>query len=102
MHELGSVFLCPMLLAITVYAGSAEFQLCNMLLQIFYPLQTFLMVNARRYILWTFFFGNFALTDSPNGPEDVDRGWFLLYVSSVGSRNIFHIESVSQPIAGWP
>lgn len=50
MHELGFSFLYPMLLAITVYAGSAEFLLGNMLLGSFHPLQTFLMVlmvNAR-------------------------------------------------------
>lgn len=44
MHELGFSFLYPMLLAITVYAGSAEFLLGNMLLGSFHPLQTFLMV----------------------------------------------------------
>ena len=45
MHELGFNFLYPMLLAITVYASSAEF-----LLGSFHPLQAFLMVlmvNAR-------------------------------------------------------
>lgn len=50
MHELGFNFLYPMLLAITVYAGSAEFLLGNMLLDSFHPLQTLLMVlmvNAR-------------------------------------------------------
>lgn len=44
MHELGFSFLYPMLLAITVYAGSAEFLLGNMLLGSFHPLQAFLMV----------------------------------------------------------
>ena len=50
MHELGFNFLYPMLLAITVYAGSAEFLLGNMLVGSFHPLQAFLMVlmvNAR-------------------------------------------------------
>lgn len=50
MHELGFNFLYPMLLAITVYAGSAEFLLSNMLLGSFHPLQALLMVlmvNAR-------------------------------------------------------
>ena len=50
MHELGFNFLYPMLLAITVYAGSAEFLLGNMLLGSFHPLQALLMVlmvNAR-------------------------------------------------------
>ena len=52
MHELGFNFLYPMLLAITVYAGSTEFLLGNMLLGSFHPLQAFLMVlmvNAREY-----------------------------------------------------
>lgn len=56
MHELGFSFLYPMLLAITVYAGSAEFLLGNMLLGSFHPLQTFLMVlmvNARHLYLRT-------------------------------------------------
>lgn len=44
MHELGFSFLYPMLLAITVYAGSAEFLLGNMLLGSFHPLQAFLRV----------------------------------------------------------
>lgn len=50
MHELGFNFLYPMPLAITVYAGSAEFLLSNMLLGSFHPLQALLMVlmvNAR-------------------------------------------------------
>lgn len=54
MHELGFNFLYPMLLAITVYAGSAEFLLGNMLLGSFHPLQTLLMVlmvNARHLFM---------------------------------------------------
>ena len=50
MHELGFNFLYPMLLALMVYAGSAEFLLGNMLLGSFHPMQAFLMVlmvNAR-------------------------------------------------------
>ena len=50
MHELGFNFLYPILLTITVYAGSTEFLLGNMLLDSFHPLQAFLMVlmvNAR-------------------------------------------------------
>lgn len=54
MHELGFNFLYPMLLAITVYAGSAEFLLSNMLLGSFHPLQALLMVlmvNARHLFM---------------------------------------------------
>ena len=103
MHELGFSFLYPMLLAITVYAGSAEFLLGNMLLGSFNPLQTFLMVlmvNARHIFYglssletfkglgWKKFFlifgmsdETFALTSSTQIPEDVDRGWFLLWLT---------------------
>ena len=103
MHELGFSFLYPMLLAITVYAGSAEFLLGNMLLGSFNPLQTFLMVlmvNARHIFYglssletfkglgWKKFFlifgmsdETFALTSSTRIPEGVDRGWFLLWLT---------------------
>ena len=103
MHELGFNFLYPMLLAMTVYAGSAEFLLGNMLLGSFNPLQTFLMVlmvNARhlfyglsmldRYkgLGWKKFFlifgmsdETFAITSSAKIPEGVDRGWYLLWIT---------------------
>lgn len=103
MHELGFSFLYPMLLAITVYAGSAEFLLGNMLLGSFHPLQAFLMVlmvNARHLFYglsmldrdkglgWKKFFlvfgmsdETFALTSSAKVPEGVDRGWFLLWIT---------------------
>lgn len=103
MHTLGFSFLYPMLLAVTVYAGSVEFLLGNMLLGAFHPLQTFLMVlmvNARhlfyglslldRYhgLGWKKFFlifglsdETFALTSSLRAPEGTDRGWFLLWLT---------------------
>ena len=103
MHELGFSFLYPMLLAILVYAGSAEFLIGNMLLGSFQPLQAFLMVlmvNARhlfyglsmldRYkgLGWKKFFlifgmsdETFALTSSLNVPKDANRGWYLLWIT---------------------
>ena len=103
MHELGFSFVYPMLLAVTVYAGSAEFLLGNMLLGSFRPIQAFLMVlmiNARhlfyglsmldRYngLGWKKFFlifgmsdETFALTSSAKIPEGADRGWFLLWIT---------------------
>lgn len=100
MHELGFSFVYPLLLAVTVYAGSAEFLVGNMLLGSFSPLQTFfmvLMVNARHLFYglsmldrykgmgWKKFFlifgmsdETFALNSSTSVPEGVDRGWFLL------------------------
>lgn len=103
MHELGFSFLYPLLLAVTVYAGSAEFLLGNMLLGSFHPLQAFLMVlmvNARhlfyglsmleRYkgLGWKKFFlvfgmsdETFALTSSAKVPDGIDRGWYLLWIT---------------------
>lgn len=103
MHELGFHFLYPMLLAITVYAGSAEFLVGNMLLGSFSPVQTFvmvLMVNARHLFYglssldrfkglgWKKFFlifgmsdETFALTNATEIPHDVDKGWFLLWLT---------------------
>ena len=103
MHEQGFNFLYPMLLAITVYAGSAEFLIGNILLGSFQPLQTFflvLMVNARHLFYglsmldkykglgWKKFFlifgmsdETFALTNTTSIPKGVDRGWFLLWVT---------------------
>lgn len=103
MHELGFSFLYPMLLAMTVYAGSAEFLLGNMLLGSFRPLQTFLMVlmvNARHLFYglsmlekykgmgWKKYFlifgmsdETFALTSSVDIPNGVDRGWYLLWIT---------------------
>lgn len=103
MHELGFSFVYPMLLAITVYAGSAEFLLGNMLLGSFHPMQVFLivlMVNARHLFYglsmldkykgmgWKKFFliygmsdETFALTSAAKVPEGVDVGWFLLWLT---------------------
>ena len=103
MHELGFSFVYPMLLAITVYAGSAEFLIGNMLLGSFHPLQAFLMVlmvNARHLFYglsmldrykgmgWKKFFlifgmsdETFALTNSVKAPAGVDKGWFLLWLT---------------------
>ncbi len=103
MHELGFNFLYPMLLAITVYAGSAEFLLGNMLLGRFHPLQAFLMVlmvNARHLFYglsmlekykglgWKKFFlifgmsdETFALASASKIPEGTDKGWYLLWIT---------------------
>ena len=103
MHELGFSFLYPLLLAITVYAGSAEFLLGNMLVGSFHPLQAFLMVlmvNARhlfygltmleRYkgLGWKKFFlifgmsdETFAVNSSIEAPKNIDRGWYMLWIT---------------------
>lgn len=103
MHELGFSFIYPMLMALTVYTGSVEFLLGNMLLGSFNPLQTFLMtlmVSARhlfyglsmldRYkgLGWKKFFLIFGLSDetfavssSKEPPDQIDRGWYFLWIT---------------------
>ena len=103
MHELGFNFLYPMLMAMTIFAGSVEFLMGNMLLGSFHPLQTFLMVlvvNARHLFYglsmldkykgmgWKKFFlifgmsdETFAVTSSTKTPAGVDRGWYLLWIT---------------------
>lgn len=103
MHELGFSFVYPMLLAVTVYAGSAEFLLGNMLLGSFHPIQSFfmvLMINARHlfyglsmldrykdtgwkkfYLVFGMSDETFALTSSTEIPEGADKGWFLLWIT---------------------
>lgn len=103
MHELGFSFIYPLLMALTVYTGSVEFLLGNLLLGSFNPLQTFLMalmVSARhlfyglsmldRYkgLGWKKFFLIFGLSDetfavanSSQPPSHIDRGWYYLWVT---------------------
>lgn len=103
MHQLGFSFVYPMLMALTIYAGSAEFIIGNMLLGSFLPVQAFLMVlmvNARhlfyglamldRYkgLGWKRFFliygltdETFAITGTAQVPPGADRGWYLLWIT---------------------
>lgn len=103
MHALGFSFVYPMLMALTIYAGSVEFIIGNMLTGAFHPLQAFvmaLMVNARHLFYglamldrykgmgWKKFFLIFGLTDetfavvsATREPDDVDRGWYLLWLT---------------------
>lgn len=103
MHQLGFNFLYPMLMAVTIYAGSVEFIIGNMLTGGFNPVQAFmmaLMVNARHLFYglamldkykglgWKKFFLIFGLTDETFAiissrpiPKDVDKGWYLLWLT---------------------
>ena len=99
----GFPFWMPMLTSLTVFAGSMEFVLVNLLLSGFDLLQAFLMtlmINARHLFYgismldkykgtgWKKFYLIFGLTDESfsvncvaNPPEDVDRGWFMFFVT---------------------
>ena len=103
MNVLGFSFWYPMLMSLTVFAGSAEFVAANLLLGAFNPLQALtmtLMINARHLFYglsmleryrgtgWKRFYLIFGLCDesfsincSADVPEDVDRGWFMFFVT---------------------
>ena len=103
MHELGFSFLYPMLMSLTIFAGSMEFVAANLLLAGFHPLQAFLLtlvVNARHLFYglsmlekfkgtgrkkWYLIFGlcdeTFSINCTVSAPPDVDPGWFMFFVT---------------------
>ncbi len=103
MRGLGFSFLYPMLMSLTIFAGSMEFVTASLLLGSFHPLQAFLltlMVNARHLFYgvsmlekfrgtgkkkWYLIFGmcdeSFSVNCAAKIPEDVDPGWFMFFVT---------------------
>lgn len=103
MNVSGFSFIYPMLTSMVVFAGSAEFILVNMLLGVFDPIQTFLiilMINARHlfygisllekytgtgikklYLIFGMCDESFSINCSVDIPEDADRGWFMFFVT---------------------
>lgn len=103
MNVSGFSFLYPMLMSMTVFAGSAEFVTVSILLGEFEPLQAFLMIlmiNARHLFYgisllekyrgtgWKKFYLIFGMCDesfsvncSAEIPEDADKGWFMFFVT---------------------
>ena len=99
----GFPFWMPMLTSLTVFAGSMEFVLVNLLLDGFNLLQAFLMtlmINARHLFYgismldrykgmgWKKLYLIFGLTDESfsvncvtDPPEGVDRSWFVFFVT---------------------
>ena len=105
MNVSGFSFWYPMIMSLTIFAGSMEFVAANLLLGSFDPLQAFLMtlmINARHIFYgismldkykgmgWKKFYLIFGLCDetfsinySANVPEGVDRGWFMFWVTAL-------------------
>lgn len=103
MNVSGFSFIYPMLMSITIFAGSMEFVTVNLLLGAFNPLQAFamaLMINARHLFYgismlekyrghgWKSFYLIFGMCDesfsinyTADIPQDVDRGWFMFFVT---------------------
>lgn len=103
MNVSGFSFWYPMLMALTIFGGSLEFVAVTMLLGTFAPLQTLimtLMIQARHLFYgiamldkfkgmgWKRFYLIFGMCDETFSinytakiPEDVDRGWFMFFVT---------------------
>ena len=103
MNVSGFSFWYPMLMSLTIFAGSVEFVAVNMLLGAFNPLQALamtLMVNARHlfygvsmldryrntggfkpYLIFGMCDETFSINYTARIPEDVDRKWFFFFVT---------------------
>lgn len=103
MNISGFSFWYPMLMAVTIFAGSVEFVTVRMLLGVFHPLQALIMtimVNARHlfygismldrfrgtgikkiYLIFGMCDESFSINYTAEIPKDVDRGWFMFFVT---------------------
>lgn len=105
MNVMGFPFYYPFLLALVIFGGSLEFVAVSLLLAPFAPLATFLLallIQARhlfyglslldtyRGLGWKRFFLIYGLCDETFSivftakrrlPKDVDRGWFMLWIT---------------------
>ena len=103
MNVSGFSFWYPMLMSLTIFAGSAEFVATNLLLGAFHPLQALtvtLMINARHlfygismldrfknvgmkkiYLIFGMCDETFSINYTAQIPPDVDRGLFMFFVT---------------------
>lgn len=105
MNVSGFSFVYPMLMSLTVFAGSMEFVAVNLLLGAFDPLQAFvmtLMINARHlfygismldrfkglgwkkiYLIFGLCDESFSINYTADVPEGIDRGRFMFFVTAL-------------------
>ena len=103
MNVSGFSFWYPMLMSLTIFAGSVEFVAVNLLLGAFNPLQALamtLMINARHlfygismldkfrgvglkkiYLIFGICDQSFSINYTADIPQDVDKGWFMFFVT---------------------
>ena len=103
MNVSGFSFWYPCLMSLTIFAGSAEFVAVNLLLGAFHPIQALamtLMLNARHlfygismldrfrglglkkiYLIFGMCDETFSINYTAEIPPDVDRGWFMFFVT---------------------
>lgn len=103
MNVSGFSFVYPMLMSLTIFGGSLEFIAVSMLLSPFAPVQTFIMtllIQARHlfygismldryrgtgrkkfYLIFGMCDESFTINYTAKIPSDVDRGWFMFFVT---------------------
>ena len=103
MNASGFSFVYPLFMSMLIYGGSLEFVAMEMLLSPFAPLQVFIMallVQARHlfyglsmldkfkgtgwkkfYLIYGMCDETFSVNYTADIPEDVDRGWFMFFVT---------------------
>ena len=103
MNKMGFSFVYPMLMSLTIFAGSMEFITANLLVSVFDPLNAFLlavMVNARHlfygvsmlekyrgtgkkklYLIFGMCDESFSINCTADIPEEIDKGWFMFFVT---------------------
>ena len=103
MNVSGFSFWYPMVMSLTIFAGSVEFVAVNLLLGAFNPLQALamtLMINARHlfygismldkykgtglkkiYLIFGMCDESFSINYTADIPADVDKGWFMFFVT---------------------
>ncbi len=103
MNVSGFSFWYPMLMSMTIFAGSMEFVTVNLLLGAFHPLEALtmtLMINARHlfygismldkykdtglkkvYLIFCMCDESFSVNYTADIQEDVDKGWFMFWVT---------------------
>ena len=103
MNVSGFSFVYPMVMSAVIFGGSLEFVAVSMLLSPFAPLQTLmaaLMIQARHlfygvsmlerfkglgwmrpYLIFGMCDETFSINYTADIPEDVDRGWFMFFVT---------------------
>lgn len=103
MNSLGFSFVYPLIMSVTIFAGSMEFVAATMLLSRFNPVYVFItafMINARHlfygismlekynikdfrkiYLIYGMCDESFSINCSVEAPEGVDKGWFMFFVT---------------------
>lgn len=103
MNVSGFSFWYPMIMSLTIFAGSMEFVAVNLLLGVFNPLQALamtLMINARHlfygismlnkyrgngwkdiYLIFGMCDESFSINYTAEIPKGIDKGWFMFFVT---------------------